>query len=61
MAIKLQKHENKEKGFTWYTFTMPKSIVEAMGWEKGDNLHFMPYPEKNKVVIGRTKADAKEE
>ncbi len=35
-----------------YTITLPKSIVEAKGWKKGDVLNFS-FDEKGRLVLDK--------
>ena len=37
-----------------YTVTIPKSLVEAKGWQKGDTVEFF-FDEKGRLVLERGK------
>ena len=55
VCVRLRVHRQERKGqvYTWYELTLPKDIVEALGWGEGTELEvkIVVYEGKQAIVL----------
>lgn len=51
--VKLRTQLAKRGTITMYVITLPKEYVEALGWQKGDNLEVILDTERREIRVRR--------